>query len=91
MSSESSVPETMPCVVYRASRRAETYVYLPAGEDVETLPEALRALTGRLDAAMELTLSATRTLARAEIGEVMRALHEKGFYLQMPPPEQERQ
>ncbi len=78
---------TIDCVVYRATRRAELYVYLRAGDDVQDLPEALRTLTGRLEQAMELTLSAERTLARADVREVMRALEEQGFYLQMPPPD----
>ena len=87
MNSEPGVPRSVACVVYRAARREGTYVFMRAEDGLETLPAALRAVTGRLEVAMELTLTPERRLARADVGEVMRALEEKGFYLQIPPPE----
>ena len=65
------------------------YLYLPYGEDetvfMQGLPEELKNLTGHLDKVMELELAPERTLARADVVEVIASLQEKGFYLQMPP------
>ena len=65
------------------------YLYLPFQEDekklLEDLPSGLKQLTGHLEKAMELELTPDRRLARADVTEVMFALSEKGFYLQMPP------
>ena len=68
------------------------YLYVPYQADeqalLNNLPEGLQKLTGRLQKVMELELSADRPLARARVTEVMGALAEKGFYLQMPPQDQ---
>lgn len=67
------------------------YLYVPCQDDervlLNNLPEGLHKLTGRLEKFMELELSADRPLARARVTDVMEALTEKGFYLQMPPNE----
>ena len=90
MSNTPPLPDHIECLVYRASRRADTYVFVRKEDGETRLPDALRTLTGRLELAMEVTLGADRKLARADTGEVMRAIVEKGFYLQMPPPETPR-
>ena len=81
----------MKCVIFRCSKKQEMYLYVPWQEDEATLlkhlPAALLALTGRLEKVMELELSPTRKLARANVAELMAALQEKGFYLQSPPNE----
>ena len=67
------------------------YLYVPYQADetalLQNLPESLKALTGRLEKVLELELSPTRRLARASTEEVMVALEQQGFYLQMPPSE----
>lgn len=73
------------CWIYRSARKDEMYVYLAREGDFEAIPEALRARLGRLDAVMDMELTAKRKLARADVGKVMQALREQGFYLQMPP------
>ena len=73
------------CWVYRSTRKDEMYVYLAKEDDFESIPEALRARIGRLEKAMELELTPKRKLARADAIKVTQALHDQGFYLQMPP------
>ncbi len=74
------------CVIYRSRRKRETYLYLPEGAQVADVPEELQRLLGPLDEVMTLELTPQRKLARAEVGEVMAALREQGYYLQLPPP-----
>ena len=80
----------MQCWIYKGSRRAETYLYLPNEGDTSQVPGALVEAMGTLVLVMELSLSHELDLARASAGQVMRDLEECGYYLQMPPAEQTR-
>lgn len=71
--------------VYKSPRRADTYVYLPADAELETLPEALRAQFGEAEAFLHFELNADRYLAQADAPTVLAALADQGFYLQLPP------
>ena len=77
----------MRCYVYRSSRRADTYVYLPRKDDFTELPEGLVRALGRLDLAMEFELTPDRRLAREDPARVLTNLESQGFHLQLPPPE----
>lgn len=75
------------CVVYRGAREADTYLYVAHADDLARVPAALLARLGELEAVLELELHPARQLARADVNDVLRALHEDGFYLQLPPRE----
>ena len=79
----------MKCVIFRCSKKDEMYLYVPYREKEEellqTLPDGLEKLTGRLEKVMELELTPKRKLARVNAKDVMASLEEKGFYIQMPP------
>jgi len=81
----------MKCVIFRCSKKAEMYLYVPYRDEEDALlndlPAGLEKLTGQLEKAMELELSPDRKLARAKAKDVIAALQEKGFYLQSPPNE----
>ena len=68
------------------------YLYVPFRESetelLQGLPDGLKNLTGQLEKVMELELSPDRKLARVSVEEVMTALENQGYYLQMPPSEQ---
>ncbi len=72
-------------VVYRSQKRADTYVYLPAGAEYDDLPDAFRDHFGEATAFLEFELHEERFLAQADAGAVLKALEEQGFYLQLPP------
>lgn len=72
------------CIVYRCARQGEMYLYVRADLSADSLPQALLRITGRLTQVMELDLS-KRRLARVDVDKVRQALHEPGYYLQMPP------
>jgi hypothetical protein len=76
----------MRCWIYKGERRDETYLYVAAPGDLDAVPAALRAGFGELELVMELELSETRRLARADVIKVMQELADKGYYLQLPPP-----
>jgi len=77
------------CQIYRSPRQEGMYLYVDKQEGTERVPEALLAKFGVPEEAFALLLSAQRTLARADAAEVLAAIKEQGFYLQMPPSEAE--
>ncbi|RCL46196.1 MAG: YcgL domain-containing protein [Candidatus Thioglobus sp.] len=75
----------MKCFIYRATRKQETYIYLPSKDQFDHLPENLLALLGRLEFAMELDLASINTLANADLEDVKMKVRSEGYYLQLPP------
>ena len=74
----------MACV-YKGSRRDDTYLFVPARERLERVPQPLLEMLGRLKLVIEFELHHGRRLAREDVGAVMRNLEDKGYHLQMPP------
>ena len=72
--------------VYRSAKKADTYLYLPVEDDLESLPKELASLFGRAIFAMELTITPDLKLSRLNAEEVLVGLQEKGYVLQLPPP-----
>lgn len=75
------------CSIYHSTREEGMYLYVLKAEGLKRVPEALLEIFGKPKHAMTLLLTAERKLARVEATSVMRDLDEKGFYLQMPPPQ----
>ena len=73
--------------VVKSSRKADTYLYLPQGTDWETLPDSLRSVFGDPQPVLTMKLTSERQLARYSGAEVLAALEDKGFFLQLPPAE----
>lgn len=73
------------CAVFRSRRNADTYLYVDHQEGFARVPEALMRELGGTERAMTLALHPGRKLARADVAEVLRAIEERGFYLQLPP------
>ena len=72
--------------VYRSAKKADTYLYLPVEDDLESLPKVLASLFGRAIFAMELTITPDLKMSRLNAEEVLVGLQEKGYVLQLPPP-----
>jgi len=49
------------------------------------LPDALLEHFGKPEPVLTMILTADKRLSRAKAADVMAAIDEKGFYLQMPP------
>ena len=75
--------------IYKGSRRAETYLYLPEADNVERVPKALLDAMGTLALVMELELDEQRQLARVDAKEVIKNVLGEGYFLQLPPIESE--
>jgi len=77
----------MHCVVYKGTRKPDTYLFVEHEDDFSRVPEPLLRLLGSLQRVMTLELSPDRTLAQADAREVRRLLRDQGYYLQLPPVE----
>ena len=73
------------CVVYKSSRKPDTYLYVERQDDFSRVPAALLDMLGQLQWVMDLDLHPQRPLARADVGRVLAQLHAQGYFLQMPP------
>lgn len=73
------------CDVYKSTKTDETYLYLESGNSVNGLPESLQEIFGKPKWVMKLLLKEDTQLARAKVIEVIKDIHAKGFYLQLPP------
>lgn len=61
------------------------YLYLMQQDDFDNVPAALMQRFGTPVFIMQLELSKSKKLARADARKVLKSLNESGFYLQMPP------
>ena len=73
------------CEIFKSPRREEMYLYVEKARGLVDVPEVLLERFGKPVSAMTLILDESRSLARADVAEVIAAIDAKGFYLQMPP------
>ncbi|MFZ5724717.1 MAG: YcgL domain-containing protein [Pseudomonadota bacterium] len=71
--------------VFRSARREGMYLYVDRAEGLARVPENLRALFGAPQPAMDLLLTPGKKLARAQAADVLAAIRDQGYYLQLPP------
>ena len=76
----------MFCVIYRSSKRDQTYLYVEKKDDFSRVPEELLKGFGEPRLAMILPLDGSKKLANADFDKVKQALKDEGYYLQLPPP-----
>ncbi|NOU50199.1 YcgL domain-containing protein [Pseudoalteromonas sp. JBTF-M23] len=77
----------MLTAVYKSLKKADTYLYIEKRDDFSKIPEPLMAMFGRPKYVMMFDLSKRNRLGMADIAQVKEKLSSDGFYLQLPPPE----
>lgn len=78
----------MHCNVYRCVKKEGMYVYMATQDPLDSLPDALKQRTGRMELVMTVLITPDKKLARATAADVLIAIENQGFYLQMPPVSQ---
>lgn len=71
--------------IFKGNREQQLYVYVPWGSGEENIPDELRKRMGLLTEVMTLKISPDKKLARAKAANVLKAIKENGYYLQLPP------
>ncbi|MCU7555975.1 YcgL domain-containing protein [Alteromonas sp. ASW11-19] len=77
----------MLCAVYRSKKKPGMFLYVPKQEQFDDIPEALMEQFGKPELVMVVALDKRKTLAGVAVNNVREAMEEKGFYLQLPPKE----
>jgi uncharacterized protein len=77
----------MICAVYKSSRKAETYLFIEKRDNFDDVPAPLMEMFGTPKLVMLLPLNKRDHLALADIGKVKAEIADKGYYLQLPPPQ----
>jgi uncharacterized protein YcgL (UPF0745 family) len=73
------------CDVYKSVDKGNYYLYVPADQGLEHVPEALRQQFGEMEVALSFELTEDRSLAKEDPAVVMSNLKEQGYHLQLPP------
>jgi uncharacterized protein YcgL (UPF0745 family) len=73
------------CEIYKGTKKAEMYLYVPADQGLKGVPETLLQSFGELSLVMKILLSSKKKLARVDVETVIEEIQNKGFYLQVPP------
>jgi len=79
----------MLCSVYKSSRKADTYLFINKRDDFSEVPEALLNMFGTPILVTVVNLAAKTKLGMADIKKVKESLNGDGFYLQLPPPQED--
>jgi uncharacterized protein YcgL (UPF0745 family) len=73
------------CRIYRSEKKTDTYLYLEESLEFKDIPDELQKSFGEPHFVMRLELDSGLKLAYADTANVLAALKEHGFYLQLPP------
>jgi len=73
----------MKTLIYKGAKKQDSYLYVEQEDDFSRVPESLLAALGKIELVMTMELSLEKKLARADVGLVINALQQDGFYLQM--------
>jgi hypothetical protein len=79
----------MLCVIYKSPKKAFTYLFVKSRDDFSEVPEALMQTFGTPTLVTVVNLATKEKLAMADLERVKENLIEKGFYLQLPPPQED--
>ena len=79
----------MLCAIYKSAKKAQMYLFVKTRDDFSSVPEALMKVFGTPTLVTLTNLATKSKLAFADLEKVKVNLDEEGYYLQLPPPEED--
>ncbi|MBU3023330.1 YcgL domain-containing protein [Aestuariibacter sp. A3R04] len=79
----------MLCAVYKTRKKEGMYLYVPGKNAFDDVPDVLMDKFGNPELVMLVALDKHHRLAGVDKNDVKGAIEEKGFYLQMPPKQED--
>ena len=79
----------MLCAVYRSPKKAQTFLFVKKRDDFSEVPEALKTMFGTPTLVTIINLATKTKLGLSDLDKVKESLLSQGFYLQLPPPEED--
>ena len=78
----------MLCAIYKSRKQQQAYLYVPGRDDFSRVPDMLMETFGTPQFLMIMPLKKERKMAQMDIETLRKELSLKGYYLQIPPPEE---
>lgn len=78
----------MLCAIYKSPRKEGMYLYLEKRDQFDSIPDELRQIFGKPELVMMFNLMGDKPLKRIDNQDVLQKIQTQGYYLQMPPPEE---
>ena len=72
--------------VFKGHKKDEMYLYVDQRNGLKSVPEDLLTTFGQTESVMVLLLTKDKKLARVTASDVLAAIEDQGYFLQMPPP-----
>ena len=71
--------------IFKGNKKEEMYLYVDQKKGLRQVPEDLLSTFGQTESVMVLPLTQDKKLARVEATDVLEAIEQHGYFLQMPP------
>lgn len=78
----------MLCAIYKSPKKPQTYLFVMRRDDFSAVPPLLMETFGTPSLVTIVNLATKEKLAMAELNTVKARLTEQGYYLQLPPPQE---
>jgi len=78
----------MLCAIYKSPKKEQTYLFVKQRDDFSSVPELLMTTFGKPTLVTLINLASKEKLAMADIAKVKSNLINQGYYLQLPPPQE---
>ena len=78
----------MLCAIYRSTKKQQTYLFIKQRDNFTDVPKPLMSLFGTPTLVTMINLATKEKLALADINKVKENLESDGYYLQLPPPQE---
>ena len=71
--------------IFKGHKKEEMYLYVEQKNGLKSVPGDLLATFGQTESVMVLVLTKDKKLARVTASDVLAAIEDPGYFLQMPP------
>ncbi|NQY62582.1 MAG: YcgL domain-containing protein [Alteromonadaceae bacterium] len=78
----------MLCVIYKSPKKDQTYLFVKQRDDFSSVPDGLMVTFGTPILVTLINLATKDKLGMADIDKVRSNLTEQGYFLQLPPPQE---
>ena len=72
--------------IFKGHKKEEMYLYVEQKNGLKSVPDDFLATFGQTESVMVLLLTKDKKLARVTASDVLAAIEDQGYFLQMPPP-----
>ena len=72
--------------IFKGQKKEEMYLYVEQKNGLKSVPDDLLATFGQTESVMVLLLTKDKKLARVTASDILDAIEDQGYFLQMPPP-----